>query len=222
MARPAESIKVTIRLKISGQGEYGQTQLTLGVPGGSLTAATVVSSLTNTDLAAVNTAFASRLGAISGLNRAVWAEYNMVKVAPLQTNGKYSGEPKVLNTSGAFGTDTAGIPQSTVAVTLLTASPHRWGKKGRMYLPFVRADMSGTTPFIGGTTAQAIADGMRLFVNDINALAAAWQTGLCAIVPHEHPGTNFYAVNSVYVGTVVDTQKRRRAQLAETYYHHDL
>ena len=222
MALIAPYIRITHRLKITGQKEIGETHLTLGDPDNTFTAMQgIVDGLDATDLASINTAFATYVNATT-LKRANYAQYSLIKVAAIGTDGKYAGEAAKLDLSGAFGTDTDVLPQDTLAVTLRTASTHRWGRSGRMFLPFVRGSLSSSSPFLSSTVAASVADAMRQYVEAVNSIFQAIESSLSAVVVHKKLTAAYFPITSVYVGNVHDTQQRRRNKLEETYVHHDL
>lgn len=120
---------------------------------------------------------------------------------------------------GGQMTGAAPFPQLALAMTLGTAKARGKGSKGRMYLPGVAfgTDSSGRLAI---ANAQAIANAGKAFIDAVNASAdvpgevvlnSAGGIG----VPSTGPQMN--KVTTVKVGTVMDTQRRRRNQLVEQY-----
>lgn len=111
-------------------------------------------------------------------------------------------------------------PQCTVAVTLLSDRPRGKASKGRMYLPGFAVMPSSSTGKIGSTQVGTMADNLKTFfdtlVGDVDIpdqlILAARGTGP---VPGLTAQNDF--VETIRVGDVIDTQRRRRNQLAETY-----
>lgn len=110
-------------------------------------------------------------------------------------------------------------PQITLAATLTTAKPRGYGSKGRMFLP-------GTSSTVGDdgrlTNAQtgALATAFRTFINAVNAAAAV--EGNVVVNSAERAGVPGHPaliepVTGVKIGSVFDTQRRRRNGLVETY-----
>jgi hypothetical protein len=110
-------------------------------------------------------------------------------------------------------------PQCALVVTLLSDRPRGKASKGRMYLPGfagpIMANGKADTPQVA-----SIATNLKTFFDSFAAdadvpdqliLAAKWSGPLGVI-----PAQNDY-VETIRVGDVVDTQRRRRNGLAEVY-----
>lgn len=129
---------------------------------------------------------------------------------------KYSSAPA--NCFGAAGTNWLP-PQCSVVVTLLSDRPRGKASKGRMYLPGYSGGI-GADGKIGGANAGAIATNMKTFFDSFAAdadvpdqlILAAKGTGL---TPALNAQNDF--VETIRVGDVVDTQRRRRNGLVEAY-----
>lgn len=145
------------------------------------------------------------------------------KVSYVDTNGKsdpsftkyhYLPTPAV----GAYGGG-AFPPQISLVATLVTNKARGYGSKGRMYLPGIAAGIGADGKL--GTTFTGIVSGLVAnFLNDVNNDAAvpgvvilnsAASTGIPGHAAESNP------VTSVRVGTVYDTQRRRRNALTEQY-----
>jgi hypothetical protein len=145
------------------------------------------------------------------------------KVASVSTDG--TSDPALtryyyLPTAANGGSAAAGLPPQISAVaTLATLKQRGRGSKGRMYLPGVAYPVGGDGKM---TTLQAttIANQMKIFLDAVNASPAVpgvvvLNSAEVAGVPYKAPEVN--RVASVKVGTVYDTQRRRRNQLVEQY-----
>ena len=109
-------------------------------------------------------------------------------------------------------------PQVSLVAQLAAASPVGLGAKGRMYLPGVCAPI--TNGVVGGTDLTNIANALRTFLDA--AETATNSPGYVINASKGRPGVPFTApvnrrVQTVRVGNVYDTQRRRRNQLTEVY-----
>lgn len=109
-------------------------------------------------------------------------------------------------------------PQVSLVAQLAAASPIGLGSKGRMYLPGVCAPIANGV--VGGTDLTNIANALRTFLDA--AETATNSPGYVINASKGRPGVPFTApvnkrVESVRLGNVYDTQRRRRNALTETY-----
>jgi hypothetical protein len=117
------------------------------------------------------------------------------------------------------GTGTNLPPQCAIVAQLAAASPVGLGAKGRMYLPATTHQLDATG-HIPNADALAIANGLRTFLDGCEN--ATNSPGYVINASKGRPGVPFTApvnrrVTTVRVGNVVDTQRRRRNGLSETY-----
>lgn len=120
---------------------------------------------------------------------------------------------------GAVSSAVVLPPQCTVVVTLLSDRPRGKASKGRMYLPGIAA-MVNNVGKLSTSNAGTIADNMKTFFDTLagsfdvpdQLILAARGTGP---VPGLTAQNDF--VESLRVGDVIDTQRRRRNGLAEVY-----
>lgn len=111
-------------------------------------------------------------------------------------------------------------PQVSLVAQLAAASPVGMGSKGRMYLPGI-VHAVNTNGHISVTEGQNVANGLRTFID--GAESAANAPGYAIIASKGRPGVPYTApvnrrVAFVRVGSVYDTQRRRRNGLTETYW----
>lgn len=143
-----------------------------------------------------------------------------LKMSEVGADGKTFASNTIFHT---FGTPVAGgspsgwnAPQIALVATTTSSIPRGPASKGRMYLPGINsgADNSG---HISTTDTTAIANGLKTFFNAVNTAApSGTHVGHVASNTAARTGT-VAAVTGVRVGNVLDTQRRRRDGLVETY-----
>lgn len=108
-------------------------------------------------------------------------------------------------------------PETATCVTLLTGVSGRRGK-GRIYLPMNSASNLSTDNdgYLKPATTSAMASAAAVFIESLNYTNVMGNVTVDAIVTGE-PFTRYARVQGVRVGDVVDSQRRRRRQLVETY-----
>lgn len=154
-----------------------------------------------------------------------------VKVAQVGADGKTSLSNVVYAPYGTALQGTAASPilppQIALVASLENAGARGLAAKGRMYLPGIAAAL-GTTGQISTTNATTIAGNMKTFFDAVNAAAPTGEKVILASQGRRVkgpdgsyspvPGTAVNAVvNRVRVGTVYDTQRRRRNAMVEQY-----
>lgn len=103
-------------------------------------------------------------------------------------------------------------PQSSTVVTLLTGGPGA-SRRGRMYFPPYNVDALDTNGQLVAGAVSELAAGMANFFADINQDASMGVTVFVASDALQQ----LTAVNAVRVGTVVDSQRRRRNTVPEAF-----
>lgn len=197
-------------------------------PGSSL-----VALMDSTALAAIATSWETF---VLGSNRrfASYSRLAQIKVAHIGRSGAYEGhDPAIASYAGTYGSDTTIPPQVCSVASLRTAkTTGRRGRAARMYLPHLAALMESGSAFGTAVSCQAIADGLRTFLNDVADNTPFTSLAMEPVLMSKLPTTpgadadgetdDCRAIVSVYVGNILDGQQSRRVNLAETYYHHDL
>lgn len=168
---------------------------------------------------------------------AAWQTFFLAASTKMNSNWKTT-QVKIatLNTTG--GTDLSSVvyynyptpitgttvtptfpPQISLVATLLAGVPRGLGSKGRMYLPGIAVSPDGNGR-IPTTDAANICNNLASFLNLINGDAdvgdRVGNASFGRTPPAVGPGINRY-VESVRVGNVYDTQRRRRNALTEQY-----
>lgn len=146
-----------------------------------------------------------------------------VKVAHVSTAGTVdSALTQFYNYPTAIVGNNSGAnfpPQISLVATLATIHARGHGSKGRMYLPGVMhsVDASGR---IETANAVFVANGLKTFIDAVNAHAdvpakVVLNSAEVSGVPFRAAAVN--EIKTLRVGNVYDTQRRRRAQLQESY-----
>lgn len=125
------------------------------------------------------------------------------------------GTGKVINGANRFTlktpvTGTGGVsaqlpPQNTIVLSLRTGRRGPGGR-GRMFLPLTT--ISTTNGVVGSTARAAVANAGAAFMD------AIWDVGVVPAVVNQ-AALRYSSVTLVDVGSIVDTQRRRRNQAAE-------
>lgn len=174
-----------------------------------------VGELTSLDLAwegLMNTA------AISTAN---YAQYVGLKVALLDESGHYEDDPKVyVRTTPKVGGTGGILPQASICFTTLAESQLGKGKRGRFYMPFTGPNSwNSGSPRIPSGLMPPIAAAGGSFVSDVsNSIGPIGSRAVAAIISATPAGGRQEPIVSVKVGDLVDTQRRRRNGIAETYW----
>ena len=172
-------------------------------------------------VAAVVAYFAS--GAQFGANIHLdWVSLNAIN----KDTGKY-GYPNDANITEGLtpvGGTTGGIPQVAYCVTTRGNPSRGAGAFGRWYVP-VGAPTCAATGLVSGTTTLAWANAAGTFLTALQNIDSGlgpdawspWHFGLSGTGSVAEKTGVDSAIVSVGCGNVLDTQRRRRNQLVETY-----
>lgn len=216
------------RITFSGTAFGGAEIWTTGLYVGAVNAD--VSNPTQQFADAVRTAWTTFFQSTAVAISSTW-KTDQIKVAQVQVDGKTSLSNVVYAPYGTAisGASGAGVlpAQISLAASLEVAGARGLAAKGRMYLPGINHAV-GTNGQIGTTQALATANGVKALVDAINAAAPPGERVILASQGRRTknadgsysvvPGTAVNAVvDRIRVGSVYDTQRRRRNQLVETY-----
>lgn len=153
--------------------------------------------------------------------RLAWVELNGIS----STTGKYlePNDPvRFEYETSVAGSGTNAAPQLAACVTLKGLTNRGPASRGRWYVPYgIQAATlvtgTGVTP---ATPTQAMADSAGTFLDDLQGVESG--TGPNIWSPHLFgdgvSGPRDSPIADVLVGNVLDTQRRRRNSLEETYY----
>lgn len=148
-----------------------------------------------------------------------------LRLYPIGADGKAvpappyaQGTPCTLTYTGSFptGSGSAGIAPLQIAAVASHRTPQIGRKgRGRMFLPALSSTIIGTDSLISTTPRNAARDAQIAFLEALGYLDALTEWYLFPIVTGS-PWTQYARISSVQVGSVPDTQRRRRNALVET------
>jgi len=217
MAYDRQQLRVDWIFRINGTDEIAMTGLSISGAtdfdaGDALTAYD-----TATDGSDLNQAMLVMLGA----GRYAWADYSTltdVKVAALDVNGLYITEAKVFSPpSPGTGNGANIVPQCSVVLSLRSPTTLGRANYGRMYIPHSMMLLAAGTATATTIRAQGCADDSATFLNTVNnTFNVGPNPGVIQIMSNLGTGLS-KGVTRCAVGTVNDTQRRRRNRLAELY-----
>lgn len=152
-----------------------------------------------------------------------WA-LTSTKAALIGTDGKYEPfaypEEVIYETpvqgSNSFGT----APQLSAVITLISSKPRDPGKYNRFYVPIAATQNFNYTLFT--ETQQSLANTAQVMLNNIADIFDAVVPGIRASVVSAAGSGSDLASGTVRVGNIIDTQRRRRNKLQETYVNANL
>jgi hypothetical protein len=149
-----------------------------------------------------------------------------LRLYPIGPNGKVipappysSGTPCALDWTSNLpdGTGTGGLMPLQIAAVASHRTPQTGRRgRGRMFLPGLNKTAVGQGGQISNSDCQSIRDGQIALLEDVSYSDTLTEWYLFPIVTGS-PWTQYARINSVQVGDFVDTQRRRRRQLPETY-----
>lgn len=170
---------------------------------------------------ACKTAFNTQMQS-TGMKFISQAWFDECRGYPIGADGKAQAQPVIsTNGTGVNGTSAAPHPWQCAMAVSLTAEGLGKGKRGRFYLP-PSAQLILNTGQINGVDQTALVTGMTSFANSLNTAAQALAAGLrLAIAGGTGEQGTLRTVRHVAVGSVMDTQRRRRRQLKETRQNSD-
>lgn len=152
------------------------------------------------------------------------ARLEWVKVARIGNDGRYMDQPAehIYPTAVNGGSSNAQyVPQVSTVVTLISSKYKDPGKYNRFYLP-TRTPTTSNSFSLTTAEAEGIAESAVTWLEAINA-DIVYESPIGSITTRISPSiysktlqTDFSVVKAS-VGTIFDTQRRRRNKLQETY-----
>lgn len=152
------------------------------------------------------------------------AYLEMVKIAPIKSDGKYAGPPIEFPHTGIGGGGGSAVihPFQVACGVSFEGPPAVRRRRGRMYLPLPAIAVQAATGGMSTADADAVLGSVETLVSAVNTaiapnemtFAIAAQTS--TVDPAGRPAVNA-RVETLKVGLILDTQRRRRNDLAEAY-----
>jgi hypothetical protein len=146
-------------------------------------------------------------------------DLRFVKFNVIDPNGHYRDDvthEKLYDPPHGFGGNEMFHPlEDTICVSLRTGlrGPRH---RGRLYLPPQGYNLDNTTGMLSSSSQNAYLAGVHTFFNNLNNWPGIDPAGAPATCVASSFGENTL-ITSVAVGSVPDTQRRRRRSLVETY-----
>ncbi len=142
------------------------------------------------------------------------------KAVLVDTAGHYLTEATNYDGTGTPGgvTTDRGGPQDSLAVSLWSGGTLGHANYGRMYLPWNGFAIQSGDGRITNTQATNASIRAGDFVDDVNVWADGLATGMEVLILSKLGAGARKAPTFVRVGNVIDTQRRRRNRIKETYF----
>ena len=160
----------------------------------------------STWMAASNSASSAALG---------WVKFN--EIDPVSRRYKSATETyeRILTTPVKGRVEGNGMPQQTLCISLLTGAKRGLASRGRFYPPATIASL-GADGTVNPNAVEATAQAARTLINSLNNWPGTDTPFNGQVVVLGGNGTT-RNVTAVSVGNVMDTQRRRRNKLRESY-----
>lgn len=145
------------------------------------------------------------------------ATLDYVKLAHIDTDGTYMEAPVVVPVSPTPGALAGNyVPQISTVVTLQSNKYKDPGKYNRFYLPV--GNLTGTGDYQLSTIEQGrLLTAAQTLFNGINAITTGGTTIVTICASNSSLVTTVEPAVFVKVGRVLDTQRRRRNKISESY-----
>lgn len=150
-----------------------------------------------------------------------WVKFNEIDPVTKKYVSQTETTEKVLATPVKGTSPDYVAPQQTLCVSLLTGAKRGVAARGRFYPP---ATVVGYGPngHVAQSARNALADASATFIRDLNNFPGVDLPGIAmTVIVLGYNGSN-RSVTGVAVGSVMDTQRRRRNALTEDYKVVDL
>lgn len=146
------------------------------------------------------------------------ARLQFVKLAPIGTDGQYMADAKefeVLNTTG--GKSGWYAPQNACVITMTSDKRKDPGRNQRFYLPFTAGQGSGSGIDDTARKASLTATLLNNIKYSTSVIPGASVIQPAAVTTSDKITGDYLPITAVRVGNRVDTQRRRRNKLIESY-----
>lgn len=218
MAYDRQFLRLDFLFSVAASDEVAVTSLNYAAPTGWTGAVAALDELTEDS---IEDCLALMDDLLSNSNL-FWGNYSTLiggKIAAVGTDGHYLAAPLIREATGTYvGGSTTTLPQSTVVASLRTGFTFGAARFGRQYLPHTRLGLVSGTAQSNVATTDIVVVAYQTFLNGVTAVLQDLVTAVITpMVMTEKVGAASRAVTSVAIGTVTDTQRRRRNKLVETY-----
>lgn len=221
-------IKLTFGGRLAGGGDEWNCGINLGVYGrtGEIpdeviqTLAGDIASVFDDDIISAFSTFHSS----GALGTPAGAVLEYIKLAAIGTNGLYINEPFEFNQIEVAGDNTLEgyIPQVAVVVTLVADKYRDPGKYNRFYYPQT-VPRSGAYKYARSSQlAGEVAALLSQLTFNVTSGGTNWTVQPAAVTQSMGGSENYLPIESVRVGNIYDTQRRRRNKLTEIYHEIEL
>jgi len=220
MSFDREHLLVSWKFGIPVTDEIAITTLKLSnsVPGWSASAALAELA----PLTAVGDVLLDALADLQENANLFWADYSQLQSVRIVSVNEAGAEDMdaLERPIGSARAGTAGgtLPQSSVVMSLRSGSSIGSANFGRMFLPHTRLGMVASTPASNLATVAIVNAAFRGFLNIVTAaINGAVSIDVQPFIMSNQAPKPSKPVAEVQVGTVTDTQRRRRNALVEQY-----
>lgn len=220
MAYDRQYLNIDFGYAIGGTPEVAHTGVKYSTVTGWTGAVVALGEIQANETACL-TAIAAAMNTLMNSSSLAWADYSdfvSVKVSAHGTDGLYLADPLVFEAAIDSGASGNVLPQSTVVLSLRSGFTLGKANYGRMYLPHTRSTLTAGGPFVASGDTGPIATAGATMLNDVTTAITDETTAVLFPCILSKIGSGFgRGVTNVKVGNVIDTQRRRRHQLPETY-----
>ena len=144
-----------------------------------------------------------------------WVKFNEIDPVSRRYKSATETHERILTTPVKGGVEGAGMPQQTLCVSLLTGAKRGLASRGRFYPPATVLSL-GADGTVGDSAVTRVAQAARTLITNLNNWPGTDTPLGGQVVVLGGNGTT-RPVTAVSVGNVMDTQRRRRNKLRESY-----
>lgn len=159
---------------------------------------------------------------VTGMQYSYKIVMTFAKLVVLDRDGHYAAAPKVHegNAPGFLATASSSPPQLAMVASLGTGKKFGKAQRGRMYWPmptqFV-GSLDNVTGQISISLANALRDRIKTAIDNAEGEVSTVEASCFAAVMSSIGQGTTNPITTVAVGTAVDTMRRRRSNVKETY-----
>lgn len=143
--------------------------------------------------------------------------FNKVRVEARTHAGVLEAQGEALRAAEEVGSGAVSMPfQSSMVISLRSLAPGGRGR-GRLYWPALAGILDTSTVRIVGTTVDNALTGAKTFLTAVQGALDASVDETVGLAVWSRTGGSSSLVTKLIVGDVVDSQRRRRDAIPETY-----